>query len=172
MGSGCAKQSSVNDGRGHHHNDNNNNNTAINVDDELQHPDHAYEFFTSVLNDDTAVPYELIETAEHYFVVLELPGVPSIKHVQVVCLVTDTGYEVSVTGSKPSAVDFSTQPKEMIVEGGGGATCTRRLGDVSWHGIVYGVYEGQPECNYREGIFKMRLKKRVERAEEITFSEF
>jgi len=119
------------------------------------------------------VPYELVETTDHYYIVLELPGISSIKQVRVGCIVTDTGYEVSISGTKPSAVDVTEGSKETPNNTEHAVSkCTRHLGEQSWHGVVYGVFESQPECNYREGIFKMRLKKRSKRDESVHYLDF
>jgi len=142
----------------------------VDVQDSLNHPDRPYLYCTKVLNEETAVPYELVETKQYYYIALELPGVTSIKQVRVKCIVTDTGYEVCIVGTKPSAVE----PPPVVVEAKEKEKnqCTRRLGDVSWNAVVCGVFDEQPECNYHEGIFKMRLKKRENRTEAIDFVDF
>eukprot|EP00759_Apiculatamorpha_spiralis_P045710 PhF_6_TR4250/c1_g1_i1/m.5749 len=151
---------------------------SIDIQESLTHPENPYRYGTTVLNEAAVVPYELVETTDHYYIVLELPGVSSIKQVRVSCIVTDTGYDVSVSATKPSALDGSEAKSALDaakvggIVGGAPHQCTRRLGEVGWHGVVYGVFDGQPECNYREGIFKMRLKKRTVRNEAVTFKDF
>eukprot|EP00759_Apiculatamorpha_spiralis_P015943 PhF_6_TR22392/c0_g1_i2/m.31774 len=149
-----------------HHNTNNNN--GANHDDGGVATANApytklYEFRTAVLKDEAQLPCELAETSTFYYVVLELAGVPSASNVDVKCERTTTGYEIMVVCVKASAI------REPIVNQG---TLSRKLGKIEWHAHVQGVFDGTPECNVKDGILKIRMKKRNHKEENVAVVDF
>jgi len=122
-----------------------------------------YEYRTAVLQDASALAVELCETAAYYYIVLELAGVSSIAELKIKCERTTTGFEILVECTKSSVI------KEPILNS---AASTRKLGSISWHAHLQGVFESSPACNLRDGILKMRFKKREAKDAVVSIVDF
>lgn len=100
----------------------------------------------------TEMKYEIVETDEYYNITLEVPGLHASKAFKSKFSLTQFGYHVSVSTTVPSLVD--TMSATVI-------KCTRRVGDMTWVAEVRGVFDGKPEVNYKNGLYKMRFRKKV-----------
>jgi HSP20 family molecular chaperone IbpA len=97
------------------------------------------------------LPLEFAETADHFYLVLEIPGTQAAGDVDVRCEVAADGYIVSVEGTRKSAIDAPAVEEPR---------CTRPLGALKWSCELRGVYERQPQLNCHDGLVKLRFRKR------------
>jgi hypothetical protein len=123
-----------------------------------------YDYSALITAGEQSVHSEILEGKEFYYLALELPGVPDVESVKMTCEVTSTGLIVSVSTKKHSAVEGKA------LDAG---KSTRVLGDVAWNATLTGVFvEGRPQCNCKDGILKMRFKKRPVAAQEVEAADF
>ncbi len=120
-------------------------------------------FEATVAPDSSSVPAEFGESAEYYFIVLELPGFSGTDDVTVNCQVAPDGYSVAVDCVRRSAVE------ERAVEV---PISTRLLGPINWKCELTGVYDRQPEFNCHDGLLKIRFRKRLQLVETLRHVDF
>ena len=153
-------------------------------------------FDATVLPDSTDLPLEFGENDGYYFIVLEVPGMvcaaeeddgaaassgsaeqtaaaaaspsnqPRDNEARVNCSVSPTGYLITVSGTRTLA---SLGPGVLPAED---PKCTRGLGPLRWMCDLKGVFERGPEFNCRDGILKLRFRKRRETKERPVLAAF
>jgi len=125
--------------------------------------DKLYDYEVVLDQTSTRLPMEVVETDEYFYVALEIPGLSSIKDVKFELGMLQFGYEVKITAEVRSAVE-GDRVNEAISK--------RIIGPISWQATIKGVFEGRPECNYKYGIWKMRLRKRSQKEEAVDLVDF
>ncbi len=143
-------------------------------------------FEATVRPSSTALPMELGEDSQYYYIVLEVPGADLISanappagtdftpqrstalrlttgDVDVSCDISATGYVVAVTGNRVSAVEGKREEPPV---------CTRELGAVNWSCELQGVFLRGPEYNCHEGLLKLRFRKLIDTKEQMRVASF
>lgn len=122
-----------------------------------------YEYDVTISADSADIPVELVETEKYFYLVLEVPGIAHVSQMDLQCDIAPNGYEVTFSADLTSAVEGPVL--EML-------KCTRRIGKTSWRCALRGIFGEQPECNLREGVIKMRFRKRLDRNQPIEVADF
>eukprot|EP00760_Papus_ankaliazontas_P027481 PhM_4_TR3359/c0_g1_i1/m.87506 len=140
--------------------------TAVNVVTTAKRmKERLYDYEVIVEEDSTTLPLEVVETEDYFYIALEIPGLTSIRDIHFEFSMLQLGHLVTVTTEIKSAVGEGVVPMKQPIS-------KRLLGGVSWKAVVKGVFEGRPECNYKYGVFKLRLKKRSQKEEAVDLVDF
>ena len=125
-----------------------------------RHEKQSYEYALVVVHNDGGIPYESLFTEKFLFLTIELPGI-SLKEVELLCMVSQGGYDLSLKATKQS-----------IVEGGQPHQRTRILGPIRFEAAISGVFTANPEVSVKDGLFKFRLHKRLVKEALVEISDF